>query len=631
MRFLGPLVALLLLASPGRSAAQARAQIELDFVPSDRAQIAVWVEKQDGTFMGTLALTYAVATAGIGNRPGALQMNSGYRWPYGRREGVLPVWAHRRASAPGAKLWKRVIFQDRSSEGAASRTSADQSVDDYYCLSFDRETTGREALDAVTCASVFSSDKGRFITDRDVARGYAEPFEPPVGPPTMRKLDLWSMYPPRRNARRCEAAGCYDHEDLASFRSHASAVMPEIDAVSFATPAGSRLAHWVLNVPYDWEPTADYRLFIEVNVEGDYNETFNADTMPTPSGPSGRWDTWASSYGYPYRGQPSVVFSIPFRLDGVGSRSVTEPDGYGDIHGADGELRPMAEAITNDPDREPGSGADRLLLAGGARAQLNVKQNDACLLPDAPEECGKPCDARLDLCGKLVCGSDGTCQSVCVATRAPASVQALRVERYPERIHAHMWARMTFVVPQSDRPIGGFDVRVRPEGGDWDQAYTHDPVQKLLPVALDVCADPDDPMRNRCPSLQAGDEISVDLTGLQQQTRYEVSIAARDATCNQLGPVATASFATPAREFTTVSPCFVATAAYGSPLAQEISVLREVRDRYLQSHALGRALVRAYYAIGPDLAAVVRERPWLRDLTRAVLNPVVRVARWWLS
>jgi hypothetical protein len=48
-------------------------------------------------------------------------MNSGYHWPYGRREGVLPIWAHRRAAAPGAGQFPRVIFQNRA-EGYASRT-----------------------------------------------------------------------------------------------------------------------------------------------------------------------------------------------------------------------------------------------------------------------------------------------------------------------------------------------------------------------------------------------------------------------------------------------------------------------------------------------------------------------------
>src|SRR5688572_3777053 len=139
--------------SAGGSRASAQtATIELTFTPIDRAQVAVWVEREDGTFMGTLALTYAVAKAGLGNRPGALQFNSGFRWPYGRREGVLPVWAHRRVTAPGAKMWKRVIFQNRFSEGDASRTSDDMSPDNYYCPSFTRNNSAKEALDAVTCA-----------------------------------------------------------------------------------------------------------------------------------------------------------------------------------------------------------------------------------------------------------------------------------------------------------------------------------------------------------------------------------------------------------------------------------------------------------------------------------------------
>jgi hypothetical protein len=179
-----------------------RASLELGFTPTDRAQIVVWVERDDGLFMGTLALTHAVAVAGIGNRPGALQMNSGYRWPYGRREGVLPVWAHRRAAAPGAKQFHRVIFQNRTSEGAASRTTTllDQSVDDYYCLSFTLDTTNRDALDAVTCASVFSSDKGRYLTDADVLAGYVEPEQTEKGFGTTRALHVESLYPPRRAA-----------------------------------------------------------------------------------------------------------------------------------------------------------------------------------------------------------------------------------------------------------------------------------------------------------------------------------------------------------------------------------------------------------------------------------------------
>ena len=58
---------------------------------------------------------------GIGNRPGAAQMNSGFHWPYGRREGVLPIWAHRRAAAPGAAVSARDLSEP-GPEGYASRT-----------------------------------------------------------------------------------------------------------------------------------------------------------------------------------------------------------------------------------------------------------------------------------------------------------------------------------------------------------------------------------------------------------------------------------------------------------------------------------------------------------------------------
>jgi hypothetical protein len=291
--------------SVGSSALAQAPTLELNFTPTDRTQIAVWVEKEDGTFMGTLALTYAVAKLGIGNRPGALQMNSGFRWPYGRREGVLPVWAHRRAAAPGAKPWKRVIFQNRTSEGRASRTSMDMSPDSYYCLSFQRDQSGKQALDAVTCASVFSSDKGRYITDGDVANGYGEPYEDSPGSGRYRKLDLNSLYPPRRDVDRCTQQNCADHADVADFRNHALAVMPELDAVTRATLQGNRPAQWLFTLPAEWPKADRYKLFVEVNVEGDYNAPYDDVTYPTPKTPADGWDTWAQQYGFAFRGQRS--------------------------------------------------------------------------------------------------------------------------------------------------------------------------------------------------------------------------------------------------------------------------------------------------------------------------------------
>ena len=173
--------------------------------------------------MSTVGLTQAVSVRGIGNRPGATQMNSGYHWPYGRREGVLPIWAHRRATAPGALQFKRVTFQSRP-EGYASRTCEDSTRDTYFCLSFSAESTRKEGLDAISCASVFNSDKGRFG---------ASTAEPAMlnGQQTSRPLDALSLYPPRRDFTACSTPTtvnpcmkgtdpCQDHPDAATFADH---------------------------------------------------------------------------------------------------------------------------------------------------------------------------------------------------------------------------------------------------------------------------------------------------------------------------------------------------------------------------------------------------------------------------
>lgn len=69
--------------------------------------------------------------------------------------------------------------------------------------------------------------------------------------------------------------------------------------------------------------------------------------------------------------------------------------------------------------------------------------------------------------------------------------------------------------------------------------------------------------------------------------------------------------------------CFIATAAYGSLLAPHVVTLREFRDRYLKSSALGRAFIRFYYRHSPPVAAVIARYEWLRFLARAVLTPIV--------
>jgi hypothetical protein len=69
--------------------------------------------------------------------------------------------------------------------------------------------------------------------------------------------------------------------------------------------------------------------------------------------------------------------------------------------------------------------------------------------------------------------------------------------------------------------------------------------------------------------------------------------------------------------------CFIATAAYGSPLAAEVRQLREVRDRYLISTPIGQHFVAIYYQLTPPLATLIAQSPALQAFTRAALMPVL--------
>jgi serine protease len=73
--------------------------------------------------------------------------------------------------------------------------------------------------------------------------------------------------------------------------------------------------------------------------------------------------------------------------------------------------------------------------------------------------------------------------------------------------------------------------------------------------------------------------------------------------------------------------CFIATAAYGTPMASDVRYLRAFRDQYLLTNAIGRGFVKAYYTVSPPLADFLRDNALLRGWVRLWLKPWVDLSQ----
>ena len=73
--------------------------------------------------------------------------------------------------------------------------------------------------------------------------------------------------------------------------------------------------------------------------------------------------------------------------------------------------------------------------------------------------------------------------------------------------------------------------------------------------------------------------------------------------------------------------CFIATACYGTPMAEDVITLRKFRDEYLLTNAPGRLFVRTYYKTSPPAANFIAKHPMLKNTVRVCLKPLVWMSR----
>jgi len=84
---------------------------------------------------------------------------------------------------------------------------------------------------------------------------------------------------------------------------------------------------------------------------------------------------------------------------------------------------------------------------------------------------------------------------------------------------------------------------------------------------------------------------------------------------------------TTATTLQTKSSCFIATAAYGTPMAQEIKTLRRFRDSRMESNLVARHFVTLYYNTSPLLARVISRNKKMKVFVRLSLKPIIRLLK----
>jgi hypothetical protein len=74
--------------------------------------------------------------------------------------------------------------------------------------------------------------------------------------------------------------------------------------------------------------------------------------------------------------------------------------------------------------------------------------------------------------------------------------------------------------------------------------------------------------------------------------------------------------------------CFIATAAYGTSLHEDLDVLRDFRDEYLMTNQIGRVFTDIYYTTSPPIADRIRDNEGLRTIVRkGLVEPLVYILR----
>jgi Fibronectin type III domain len=538
-------------------------------------QIAVWLQDASGAFGyvgqdgkrkdGTLMVTNAVARRGIGNRPGRWDFLSGPLFPYGKRVMALPIWAHAR----GVTYTPVFMSEGTCSQGGPGESclgwhEAYSSPEPYFCRPLTvSDLSSALGVDAISCPTKFNSEKGQF--DATMAATY---------------------YPPRSDLTM------FNTIDSADARTYAT--VNDLDAVAAATPPYGSPVERVWAVPGD-VPPGDYTLMIEVNKEFDSNTSHLHPDFD---------DSNLQGYGTDGNfGQPSVVYAVPLHLDlttgAASAGAVMQIAGYGDWNGATGAVYPRDATIST---TDLGSGEGRLLpftdrVTGLTGRVIASAAPCTTLVCDPVTNVCSICDPSQQSCTPLMC-------EPLPPTPGPVSSLAPTQDGLTATT-----ATLSFANASADNaPVLSYDIRYR-DGDSMtaDEFASSASAPQVMPGV-------------------PGSTSSFTISNLKPGTKYTVGVRSLDP-CGQVSGIVTATFQTPAKKFTQLSGCFIATAAWGSAMAPDVAAMRQARDRLRDASTLFAVAADLYYRAGPAAAAVLGRSDAARALVREALAPVGTAAQ----
>jgi hypothetical protein len=345
----------------------------------------------------------------------------------------------------------------------------------------------------------------------------------------------------------------------------------------------------------------DYALLVEVSKEFDRNQSHSHPAAQDPM---------LREWGIPTNfGQPSVVYRVPFKLDRaqVDQQATDQIAGYGDWDGRSGTLHPPDSTISDGP----GTGVGRLLSitqpttgGGTVRGRVHVVTELGGSMPPPPD--------AGDTDGPPTPPPDG-------GTDAPAPVDTPSTPGCADPLAPGIAVNLSNVDAEEAQITF-----VEPTGAAWERVESYEirrwngTEQSSEAFAAGL---PLPEMGKSSP----GAVRTVPLANLKSENQYTVGVRARGE-CLQPQP-AFASFTTRIRMFTQLSGCFIATAAYGSPLASDVQTLRRLRDGVRDRSPLAAAAADVYARSSPPLADALRGPEAARAVARSLLAPLVRLAK----